>query len=153
MSWDLGGCLGLLLTIWLLLVSVFNSFVSTGVSLEMATVVVKEESDDPDYYQYAIPGNDTNFHVCLSHERVNCLSVVLSLCLSFCLFWSLNMPLLGSVRLHFHAGYHLSYSEEYQKSSSATSAYTYVCVCGLEGKFMGSFELLGVFSEDRVCRL
>ncbi|XP_064893237.1 general transcription factor II-I isoform X5 [Columba livia] len=27
----------------------------SGVSLEMATVVVKEESDDPDYYQYAIP--------------------------------------------------------------------------------------------------
>lgn len=64
------------LSIWLLLVSIFDSFVSTGVSLEMATVVVKEESDDPDYYQYTIPGNDTNFHVCLSHERFNCLSVI-----------------------------------------------------------------------------
>ncbi|NXI51243.1 GTF2I factor, partial [Chloroceryle aenea] len=28
----------------------------SGVSLEMATVTVKEESDDPDYYQYSIPG-------------------------------------------------------------------------------------------------
>ncbi|NWX05130.1 GTF2I factor, partial [Caloenas nicobarica] len=28
----------------------------SGVSLEMATVMVKEESDDPDYYQYTIPG-------------------------------------------------------------------------------------------------
>uniref|UniRef100_A0A8C0IHG6 General transcription factor IIi n=1 Tax=Bubo bubo TaxID=30461 RepID=A0A8C0IHG6_BUBBB len=28
----------------------------SGVSLEMATVTVKEESDDPDYYQYNIPG-------------------------------------------------------------------------------------------------
>lgn len=44
----------------------------------MATVTVKEESDDPDYYQYNIPGNDTNFHKCLSHKRVDCLSVALS---------------------------------------------------------------------------
>ncbi|NXF68374.1 GTF2I factor, partial [Ciccaba nigrolineata] len=28
----------------------------SGISLEMATVTVKEESDDPDYYQYNIPG-------------------------------------------------------------------------------------------------
>ncbi|XP_074969362.1 general transcription factor II-I isoform X6 [Phalacrocorax aristotelis] len=28
----------------------------SGISLEMATVAVKEESDDPDYYQYNIPG-------------------------------------------------------------------------------------------------
>ncbi|KAM9613783.1 general transcription factor II-I isoform 7-T8 [Morphnus guianensis] len=28
----------------------------SGVALEMATVTVKEESDDPDYYQYNIPG-------------------------------------------------------------------------------------------------
>ncbi|NXK99719.1 GTF2I factor, partial [Mesembrinibis cayennensis] len=58
-SYQLGSwwvfCLGFL-RIWLLLVSVFDSFVaSTGISLEMATVAVKEESDDPDYYQYNIP--------------------------------------------------------------------------------------------------
>uniref|UniRef100_A0A8C0FLN4 General transcription factor IIi n=1 Tax=Bubo bubo TaxID=30461 RepID=A0A8C0FLN4_BUBBB len=35
----------------------------SGVSLEMATVTVKEESDDPDYYQYNIPGNDTTFNM------------------------------------------------------------------------------------------
>uniref|UniRef100_A0A8C8VGK0 General transcription factor IIi n=1 Tax=Pelusios castaneus TaxID=367368 RepID=A0A8C8VGK0_9SAUR len=29
----------------------------SGISLEMATVTVKEESEDPDYYQYNIPGN------------------------------------------------------------------------------------------------
>ncbi|NXH78701.1 GTF2I factor, partial [Hydrobates tethys] len=29
----------------------------SGISLEMATVTVKEESDDPDYYQYNIPGS------------------------------------------------------------------------------------------------
>ncbi|XP_075296676.1 general transcription factor II-I isoform X2 [Opisthocomus hoazin] len=28
----------------------------SGISLEMATVTVKEEADDPDYYQYSIPG-------------------------------------------------------------------------------------------------
>ncbi|XP_010019968.1 PREDICTED: general transcription factor II-I [Nestor notabilis] len=28
----------------------------SGISLEMSTVTVKEESDDPDYYQYNIPG-------------------------------------------------------------------------------------------------
>uniref|UniRef100_A0A8C3CUZ7 General transcription factor IIi n=1 Tax=Cairina moschata TaxID=8855 RepID=A0A8C3CUZ7_CAIMO len=30
----------------------------SGISLEMSTVTVKEESEDPDYYQYNIPGND-----------------------------------------------------------------------------------------------
>ncbi|OPJ89131.1 hypothetical protein AV530_009442 [Patagioenas fasciata monilis] len=35
----------------------------SGVSLEMATVVVKEESDDPDYYQYTIPASWTNVKV------------------------------------------------------------------------------------------
>uniref|UniRef100_A0A8C0FM59 General transcription factor IIi n=1 Tax=Bubo bubo TaxID=30461 RepID=A0A8C0FM59_BUBBB len=56
-SKDLGGCfVWAFLRIWLLLVSIFDSSVaSTGVSLEMATVTVKEESDDPDYYQYNIP--------------------------------------------------------------------------------------------------
>uniref|UniRef100_A0A8C0FNC5 General transcription factor IIi n=1 Tax=Bubo bubo TaxID=30461 RepID=A0A8C0FNC5_BUBBB len=70
-SKDLGGCfVWAFLRIWLLLVSIFDSSVaSTGVSLEMATVTVKEESDDPDYYQYNIPGNDTTFNMCLSHER------------------------------------------------------------------------------------
>uniref|UniRef100_A0A8C6YUP6 Ral transcription factor IIi n=1 Tax=Nothoprocta perdicaria TaxID=30464 RepID=A0A8C6YUP6_NOTPE len=39
------------------LVSIFDSCdVSTGISLEMATVTVKEESEDPEYYQYNIPG-------------------------------------------------------------------------------------------------
>uniref|UniRef100_A0A8C3CSE6 General transcription factor IIi n=1 Tax=Cairina moschata TaxID=8855 RepID=A0A8C3CSE6_CAIMO len=31
----------------------------SGISLEMSTVTVKEESEDPDYYQYNIPGNDS----------------------------------------------------------------------------------------------
>uniref|UniRef100_A0A8C0FLY6 General transcription factor IIi n=1 Tax=Bubo bubo TaxID=30461 RepID=A0A8C0FLY6_BUBBB len=62
----------------------------SGVSLEMATVTVKEESDDPDYYQYNIPGNDTTFNMCLSHERVDCLSVALSVPLFIC-SWSLNV--------------------------------------------------------------
>uniref|UniRef100_A0A8B9EQX1 General transcription factor IIi n=1 Tax=Anser cygnoides TaxID=8845 RepID=A0A8B9EQX1_ANSCY len=44
------------LRMWLSLVSLFDSFVaSTGISLEMSTVTVKEESEDPDYYQYNIP--------------------------------------------------------------------------------------------------
>ena len=105
------------LRIWLLLVSVFDSFVaSTGISLEMATVTVKEEADDPDYYQYSIPGNDTNFHMRLSCKRVGCLSVVLSVPL-FTFSWSLNVQLLSFVRIqHFHAGCRLNYSEEYQKS-------------------------------------
>lgn len=82
----------------------------------MATVTVKEESDDPDYYQYNIPGNDTDFHMGLSHERVNCLSVAFSVPLST-YSWSLNMQLLSSVRIqHCLAGYYLSYSEEYQKT-------------------------------------
>lgn len=29
-----------------------------GISLEMAAVTVKEESEDPDYYQYNIQGNN-----------------------------------------------------------------------------------------------
>uniref|UniRef100_A0A6I8P5X2 Ral transcription factor IIi n=1 Tax=Ornithorhynchus anatinus TaxID=9258 RepID=A0A6I8P5X2_ORNAN len=33
------------------------SLASTGISLEMAAVTVKEESEDPDYYQYSIQGN------------------------------------------------------------------------------------------------
>lgn len=33
------------------------SFALTGISLEMAAVTVKEESEDPDYYQYNIQGN------------------------------------------------------------------------------------------------
>uniref|UniRef100_A0A8B9BV73 Ral transcription factor IIi n=1 Tax=Anser brachyrhynchus TaxID=132585 RepID=A0A8B9BV73_9AVES len=45
-----------LFAMWLSLVSLFDSFVaSTGISLEMSTVTVKEESEDPDYYQYNIP--------------------------------------------------------------------------------------------------
>lgn len=64
---------------WLSLVSLFDSFVaSTGISLEMSTVTVKEESEDPDYYQYNIPGNGANFCTCLSPEWVDCLSLALS---------------------------------------------------------------------------
>ncbi|OXB64779.1 hypothetical protein ASZ78_016306, partial [Callipepla squamata] len=37
-----------------------------GISLEMSTVTVKEESEDPDYYQYSIPGSDSSFSTCLS---------------------------------------------------------------------------------------
>lgn len=44
----------------------------------MSTVTVKEESEDPDYYQYNIPGNDANFCTCLSPEWVDCLSLALS---------------------------------------------------------------------------
>uniref|UniRef100_A0A8B9I4U6 Ral transcription factor IIi n=1 Tax=Anser brachyrhynchus TaxID=132585 RepID=A0A8B9I4U6_9AVES len=55
------------LFMWLSLVSLFDSFVaSTGISLEMSTVTVKEESEDPDYYQYNIPGNGANFCTCVS---------------------------------------------------------------------------------------
>uniref|UniRef100_A0A8C3CTR4 General transcription factor IIi n=1 Tax=Cairina moschata TaxID=8855 RepID=A0A8C3CTR4_CAIMO len=50
----------------------------SGISLEMSTVTVKEESEDPDYYQYNIPGNDANFCTCLSPEWVDCLSLALS---------------------------------------------------------------------------
>ncbi|OXB78891.1 UNVERIFIED_CONTAM: hypothetical protein H355_011296, partial [Colinus virginianus] len=39
-----------------------------GISLEMSTVTVKEESEDPDYYQYSIPGSDSNFSACLSPQ-------------------------------------------------------------------------------------
>uniref|UniRef100_A0A6I8MXB6 Ral transcription factor IIi n=1 Tax=Ornithorhynchus anatinus TaxID=9258 RepID=A0A6I8MXB6_ORNAN len=35
------------------------SLASTGISLEMAAVTVKEESEDPDYYQYSIQGNSS----------------------------------------------------------------------------------------------
>uniref|UniRef100_A0A8C6YTC9 Ral transcription factor IIi n=1 Tax=Nothoprocta perdicaria TaxID=30464 RepID=A0A8C6YTC9_NOTPE len=46
------------------LVSIFDSCdVSTGISLEMATVTVKEESEDPEYYQYNIPGKQNNFQI------------------------------------------------------------------------------------------
>ncbi|NWI98838.1 GTF2I factor, partial [Crypturellus undulatus] len=39
-----------------LILSAFDScVVSTGISLEMSTVTVKEESEDPGYYQYNIP--------------------------------------------------------------------------------------------------
>lgn len=48
----------------------------------MTTGTVKEESDDPDYYQYNIPGGDMNFHMCLSHERVDRLSGIFSAPLS-----------------------------------------------------------------------
>ncbi|XP_009868498.1 PREDICTED: general transcription factor II-I-like, partial [Apaloderma vittatum] len=38
----------------------------SGISLEPGTVTVKEESDDPDYYQYNSQGNYANFHVFIS---------------------------------------------------------------------------------------
>uniref|UniRef100_A0A8C2T836 Ral transcription factor IIi n=1 Tax=Coturnix japonica TaxID=93934 RepID=A0A8C2T836_COTJA len=40
----------------------------SGISLEMSTVTVKEEPEDPDYYQYNIPGSDNNFYICLSPQ-------------------------------------------------------------------------------------
>lgn len=58
----------------------------------MSTVTVKEEPDDPGYYQYNIPGNDTSFHMCLSHENVGYLSIALSVPL-FIYAWSLNVQL------------------------------------------------------------
>uniref|UniRef100_A0A8C0FMT3 General transcription factor IIi n=1 Tax=Bubo bubo TaxID=30461 RepID=A0A8C0FMT3_BUBBB len=94
----------------------------SGVSLEMATVTVKEESDDPDYYQYNIPGNDTTFNMCLSHERVDCLSVALSVPLFIC-SWSLNVQLLSSVRIQpFHADHLLWTLEQPKNTESANEA-------------------------------
>uniref|UniRef100_A0A8C2T6I5 Ral transcription factor IIi n=1 Tax=Coturnix japonica TaxID=93934 RepID=A0A8C2T6I5_COTJA len=43
----------------------------SGISLEMSTVTVKEEPEDPDYYQYNIPGSDNNFYICLSPQWVD----------------------------------------------------------------------------------
>lgn len=64
------------LRICLLLVSIFDSFVSsTGISSKLSPVTLKQERDDPNYYQFNPPGNDTNFHMCLSHEMIVCLSV------------------------------------------------------------------------------
>uniref|UniRef100_A0A669P893 General transcription factor IIi n=1 Tax=Phasianus colchicus TaxID=9054 RepID=A0A669P893_PHACC len=42
----------------------------SGIPLEMSTVTVKEESEDPDYYQYNIQGSDSNFCICSSPQWV-----------------------------------------------------------------------------------
>ncbi|NXD41245.1 GTF2I factor, partial [Copsychus sechellarum] len=62
---DLGGCFFVfLLRICLLLVFIFDSFVaSTGISSKMSTITMKQETDDPNYYQFGASGNDTNFHM------------------------------------------------------------------------------------------
>ncbi|NXC43812.1 GTF2I factor, partial [Penelope pileata] len=62
----------------------------SGIALEMSTVTVKEESDDPDYYQYHIPGPSETSEMderialaksytvieCLVHFCVHCSTVV-----------------------------------------------------------------------------
>lgn len=80
----MGSFVCFVLRICLLLVSIFDSFVaSTGISSKMSTVTMKQETDDPNYYQFNTPGNDTNFHMCLSHGRIGCLSVDVSMPLFF----------------------------------------------------------------------
>jgi len=52
----------------------------SGISLEMAAVTVKEESEDPDYYQYNIQGNTMHSiflpksYWWLKFKFINCLS-------------------------------------------------------------------------------
>lgn len=56
---------------------------TTGISLEMAAVTVKEESEDPDYYQYNVQGNPG------AVSRINCLRLkcFLKIVLDWCLYF------------------------------------------------------------------
>lgn len=64
------------------------SFSFVGISLEMAAVTVKEESEDPDYYQYNIQGNTINTgFLSKSYQRlklkfIDCLNSLNTSCLS-----------------------------------------------------------------------
>jgi len=76
---------------------------STGISLEMSTVTVKEEPEDPDYYQYNIPGSDSNFCICLSPQWVGCWKS----CSPFASLWLSDTKSLAAVMAqHAHAGCH-----------------------------------------------
>lgn len=142
------------LRICLLLVSIFDSFVaSTEISSKMSEVTMKQERDDPNYYQFNTPGNDTNFHMCLSHERIGCLSVDLSMPLFFTNFWSLNMKLLSSVRIqHFHAAYHVKVIMKNTKRPEEQLHPKPIYVCLVWRSSRTLLNCLICFSEGIMCR-
>lgn len=75
----MGAFVCFVLRICLLLLSIFDSFVAST-EISSKTPAVKQEPDDANYYQVNNPGNDTTFHMCfLSHERIDLLSVDLSM--------------------------------------------------------------------------